>query len=476
MCAWTPRKRDRRLTPCPLSLFSDVDSVQLYSHQISGAIWLAERERACLFDEQGLGKTPTAIYATKLVRAKTVLIVAPSIVAWNWAAEFWDWGKRHAFVIDSSSVAEDSSYADVVVVTHSLILKDIVRATLLARDWDCIIIDEMHEFRSPGAMRTAVLYGDPNYTRHRSLVSCGRYVWPLSGTPLPNGLITELWTMFRALFPERILTEKTKKPLGYWSFAKKFASVYKGHFGRRATRAPKKRALIRDTFRGVWLRRLKKDHLELPEKTWTMLRLRPKTFSAELNGVLRAAESLRVDGDPIATLKAIEGSKELGDRYRQICGLAKIESVVDWVLHRVQTGLKCLIVMAWHKDIILGIASGLRQYGLRVDTVTGSSTARKKRDVTEAFQNGKIDFIVSNIKAGGQGVTWTRANEMLFVEMDYVPGNNAQAADRIHRVGQGETCTYRVVSIAGTIDDEILKTLRAKTAECHALLDEESDT
>ena len=67
----------------------------LYTHQRTGADWLACRTRACLADDPGLGKTITAVVAADRARAHRMLVVAPTCVIWNWRREIEKWrGKK----------------------------------------------------------------------------------------------------------------------------------------------------------------------------------------------------------------------------------------------------------------------------------------------------------------------------------------------------------------------------------------------
>jgi SNF2 family DNA or RNA helicase len=96
--------------------------------------------------------------------------------------------------------------------------------------------------------------------------------------------------------------------------------------------------------------------------------------------------------------------------------------------------------------------------------LAGDMTGKARADAVFDFQqDGGPRVIVCNIVAGGTGVTLTAASEAVFVELSWVPGENAQAADRIHRIGQGRKTRVRFLALAGTCDEAITATLRTKT-------------
>jgi SWI/SNF-related matrix-associated actin-dependent regulator 1 of chromatin subfamily A len=50
--------------------------------------------------------------------------------------------------------------------------------------------------------------------------------------------------------------------------------------------------------------------------------------------------------------------------------------------------------------------------------------------------NPDIMVFIGNIKAAGVGITLTASRTLIFNDFDYVPGNNNQMSDRIHRLTQ----------------------------------------
>jgi SWI/SNF-related matrix-associated actin-dependent regulator of chromatin subfamily A member 5 len=62
-------------------------------------------------------------------------------------------------------------------------------------------------------------------------------------------------------------------------------------------------------------------------------------------------------------------------------------------------------------------------------------------------------------------VTLTASSEVSFLEQDWVPGNNLQAAMRTHRIGQDRPVRVRVFSLAGSCDEQVQDVLTRKTTE-----------
>ena len=65
----------------------------------------------------------------------------------------------------------------------------------------------------------------------------------------------------------------------------------------------------------------------------------------------------------------------------------------------------------------------------------------------------------------------TAASDLLFVESSWVPAENEQAAQRIHRIGQSEPCLVRFAMLAGSIDEQIQRAVARKMESITKVVD-----
>ena len=431
----------------------------LYPHQSAAVSWLINRPRALLFDEQGLGKTITAIAAADAVGAKKVLVVCPTVVLWNWRREFETWSPtRRIQVIDSGPTTFDDS-ADVVIVTHGLLIRPYIHAQIVARWWDQTILDEGHMFRNPDAKRVRAFYG--RHGRHdETVVSASGSVVILTGTPMPNNA-SELWTHLHGLFPDSI-KGKDSKPMSFAAFRSHYCLSRPTPYGLKIT-GNRNIHELRLMLTPVALRRLKKDVLDLPAIRFETITLRPKQVPWEIAELATEVGALLDDGATADEgFAALRASTEFA-RFRRLCGMAKTDPVIDLLRAELAFGaLTKVVVFAHHVAVVDGIAHGLAEYNPVV--ITGATPPATRATLVDEFQNDPdIRVAVLNIVAGGTGITLTAAADVVFAEMSFVPGENAQAADRCHRIGQTERVRVRCVALAGTIDENIVEVLRTKT-------------
>lgn len=440
----------------------------MYPHQIEGARWLAERRVALLADDPGLGKTFTALAATLQLppseTAQRVLVLCPTVVLFNWQAEVHRWLPGFDAQVVTHGKAQIEPDADVVIVPHGLLLTPWIRSQLLKTAWDAVIVDEAHAFKSVEAKRTAALYH-----AQAGIVKSAKRVWLLTGTPCPNHA-GELYTHLRGLDWKRLVVEVGKPPLEYWEFVDRYCRSRETPYGVQIVgNRPEKLPELKRALDGFVLRRKKADVLkDLPPIRFEMVHLRPldldaatAALDAELSPHVRQALSERDVESTLEYFNAVKGEAGF-TRFRRLCGLAKAGPVAELLERELEDGaLEKVVVFAHHKDVVEKTADGLGRFGVR--TITGATAPADRAANVAAFQtSGRVRVMVSNIVAGGVGVTLNAASEVMFAEQSWVPGENAQAANRCHRIGQAKRVRVRFAALAGTLDAVIAQALRRK--------------
>lgn len=445
--------------------------MQLFPHQATGVDWLAARGHAGLFDEPGLGKTAVAICAADR-KGGRMLVAAPAVAVWNWAREIklWSPGRRVQVVTEGS--AELDAAADAVVVTHGMLIRPGVAMQLIACDWRVGVLDEAHHFRSPDAKRTRAFYGVPGRPRLPSVLQRVANCWPLTGTPIPNNP-TELWTMLSALAPERLATTIGGAPMRWHQFRARFCELAPSGYGDGWKVVGLRNGVeLRERLRGFALRRRKSDHLNLPPIRWGVVSLQADEAALKaMRDALSPELTRRIE---LATPEQVLGilrEEEQFSRFRRLCGLAKIAPTVELLLEELNGGLDRVVVFAHHTAVLDGIVAGIRAAGgITVEKLDGSTSPTKRQRLVDTFQAGQLRVLVCQLTAGGVAITLTSAHNVILVEQSFVPGDNVQAADRLHRIGQTMPVLVRMISLTGSIDELLVEILARKTAMIREVL------
>jgi len=136
---------------------------------------------------------------------------------------------------------------------------------------------------------------------------------------------------------------------------------------------------------------------------------------------------------------------------------------------------KAIIWATWTMDI-RSIADALRdRYGVQaVSKLHGETPDSERQQIVEDFQNrrSELRFLVGHPRTGGYGLTLTAASTVIYYSNSYDLELRVQSEDRAHRIGQTNKVTYVDLIVPGTIDEKIVKSLRAKINVADEILGE----
>lgn len=425
----------------------------LFPYQVEGALFLAQRGRALLADEPGLGKTAQAIAACDSLDARKVRVICPASVVDNWKREFMRF---------QNMPREMYSWGDKAWATRPFV--NVCSYDRAAREAaampavDVLILDEAHYLKNPKAKRTKAVFG-PKCDGTGGLVERAKHVFLLTGTPAPNNP-AELWPMLRAVMPGAIDTNG--RPASYWGFVERYCRTVDNGFGIKIV-GGKNLDKLKANLQPYVLRRKKTEVLkDLPPIRFDTLPLSSESALRALRGYGQEIDLIR----KALERKGADGLAEIATHVaslRRVIGLSKVGPVVDWVTEWLEAGGEKIVLFAYHRDVLAQMQDAFASQAV---TVTGSTASEDRQGAVDAFQNDpNTRIFLGQITAAGTGVTLTAASDLLFVESSWVPAENEQAAMRIHRIGQKNACLVRFASLVGSLDEDIQRACMRKAAD-----------
>lgn len=296
-----------------------------------------------------------------------------------------------------------------------------------------------------------------NYKTSRSkkvsqIALIARRVWFLTGTPLMNRP-TDLYG---------VLCSGNMNVLGSWSKFLQLFNGMKGPFGGYEFGLPEPE--VPERMKRVMIRRLKTEVLkELPPKTYKDIEV--NNLNKELKKTLdKIAEDAIVDGDLITN--NLPNFTEFS-KIRAKLAESRIPAMIEIAESYEETETP-LVIFSAHKKPIKELA---KREGWK--TITGDTSAEERFRIVEDFQSGNLKGVGCTIQAGGVGLTLTLASHALFVDLDWTPGLNIQAEDRIARIGQTATAVLimRMVS-SHPLDIHMHQLIALKTEIAQKALEE----
>jgi SWI/SNF-related matrix-associated actin-dependent regulator 1 of chromatin subfamily A len=165
---------------------------------------------------------------------------------------------------------------------------------------------------------------------------------------------------------------------------------------------------------------------------------------------------------PVITAAAGETDLHLAS-YRRLLGVHKIPLVLSFIKSVLEDSPECALVFCQHREVAAALVEGLQDF--RPLLIVGDTPTSERQRVVDNFQNphSLCRVLIGNIQAMGVGFTLTRATRVIFAEFSYVPGENTQAADRAHRIGQKKSVVVNYCVYKNSLDRYILSALQKKS-------------
>lgn len=443
---------------------------QLRPYQLRGLSWLAYLERlgfgACLADDMGLGKTIQVIAgilydAATSPAAGPTLLVAPTSVVGNWRRETGRFAPSLKAVIHHGpgrprtpdGLREAIAGADMVVVSFGVARLD--AKILRGVPWRRLVVDEAQNIKNPSAAVTKAIRG----------IKASRRV-ALTGTPVENRL-TDLWSLFSVLNP------------GYLGTITAFRKTIERPIMRKGDEATAQR--LRRMVRPFILRRMKTDKAiikDLPEKVEQLAYCNLTPEQASLYAaVLKDLESRLDEKSGVERLGLVLSTLT---RLKQICNhpaqflqdgsdftesrshkLARTCAMLD----EIEAEGESALVFTQFTEIGKSLEALFRKrYASAVYYLHGGTSRTRREHLVEEFQNpnSPAAIFVLSLKAGGTGLTLTRANHVIHFDRWWNPAVENQATDRAYRIGQSKRVLVHKMVTMGTLEERIDELIESK--------------
>lgn len=132
------------------------------------------------------------------------------------------------------------------------------------------------------------------------------------------------------------------------------------------------------------------------------------------------------------------------------------ETLVDELL---EDGEKVIIACAFDKELY----TLQEYYGDKCVIYNGKMSAKQKDRAQDAFMNDPaIKVFIGNIEAAGVGLTLTSSRYVVFNNMSFVPSDNDQMMDRVHRLSQSNDVEIIFQIFSDTIYEHIWDVVMSK--------------
>ena len=183
----------------------------------------------------------------------------------------------------------------------------------------------------------------------------------------------------------------------------------------------------------IYLRRVKEDIPGIVNKTCHELfyDLTPAQ-KREYERLWDEYEKNRLEIDPDSEI-----NKDLieGGVYRRYLSNQMVPHTIELANELIEDGRKVVIGCCYDEELY----TLQEHFGNKCVVYNGKMTAKQKDAAKDKFmEDPNTKIMVCNIMAAGVGLSLTAANALIFNNMSFVPGDNLQFSDRVHRLSSTE--------------------------------------
>jgi SNF2 family DNA or RNA helicase len=423
-----------------------------FDHQKTTSSFLTLNKKAFCFNEQGTGKTASAIWAADFLLKQgvinKVLIICPlSIMDSAWRADLFTFAMHRS--VDIAHGAKDkrrkiiSGDSDFVIINYDGV--EIVEDHIQMAEYDLIIVDEATHYKNANSKRWKVL---------NRIIKPDTWVWMMTGTPAAQSPLDAfgLAKMINPLAVPRSFSafrEMVMYKVTQFKWVPKDNAVNKVHAALQPA-----------------IRYTKEQCLDLPEMTYAKREIELTTQQNKYYKAIRSHMLTMAAGEQVTSPNAAVTMNKL---LQISCGAVYADSgeTVEFdiknrykVLKEVidETSQKVLIFVPF-KHVIDILSEKLFKDKISNGIIRGDVSVSKRTQLFKEFQDTDDPrVLIIQPQAAAHGVTLTAANTIVWWGPVASLETYAQANARVHRSGQKHPCT--VVQLQGSpVEKRVYKLL-----------------
>lgn len=430
------------------------------AHQETTAEFLTMHRKAFCFNEQGTGKTASAIWAADFLmqqkKVRRALVVCPiSIMDSAWRADLFTFAMHRSVNIAHGSADKRRKIinggSEFIIINYDGL--GIVEDEVRNGGFDLIIVDEASHYKNAQSKRWKTL---------NRLVTPDTWLWLMTGTPAAQSP-TDAFGLAKLVSPQNV---------------PKFYGAFRDMVQHKVTqfRWENKPTAVETVHRVLQpaVRFSKDECLDLPDLMYTSRHV-PMTKQQEVyykkfkkdlmmeaagaevtaaNAAVKMNKLLQISAGAVYTDDGDTLEFDIGNRYKVL------KEVID------ETTKKVLVFVPF-KSTIRMLADTLRDDGITTEVISGDVSAGARTDIFNRFQTTPDPrVLVIQPQAAAHGVTLTAANTVVWWAPTSSLETYAQANARIHRSGQTSKCT--VVHLESAPVERRLYDMLAKRIDIHA--------
>ena len=430
-----------------------------FSHQRTTSSFFTLNRRSFCFNEQGTGKTASAIWASDFLmkqgRINRVLIICPlSIMDSAWRTDLFDFVPHRSVDIAYGSAKKRKEIikngAEYVIINYDGI--EIVFSEIANGGFDLIIADEATHYKNAQTKRWKAL---------NRLVTPSTWLWMMTGTPAAQSPL-DAFGLAKLVNPNSV---------------PRFFSSFRDQVMYKITNfkwVPKEDATDR-VFNALQpaIRFTKDQCMDLPAMTYVKRKVELTRQQKAYYDELKSKMVIDMGGERVTSINAAVNMNKLLQISAGAIYTDEGEALEFDIKHRykvlrevIDESSKKVLVFVPFKHVIDVLTAKLCKDGITTEIIRGDVSAPKRTEIFRRFQKtSDPKVLVIQPQAAAHGVTLTAANTVVWWGPTSSLETYAQANARVHRAGQDHKCT--VVQLEGSYIEKRVYSLLDNRIDVH---------
>lgn len=422
--------------------------IELYRHQKVALSYLRSNDAFALYMEPGTGKTLVVLFRIldllKTEQIDNALIIAPKSALGAWDRDIEKFDKP----------ARDLLSNAIKLINYESVWRKGDKSPYF-KAWGCVVLDEAHAIKNRTSKQAAFAL---------KLATMSRYRYLLTGTPISNGKLEDIWSQLAFMYPYiergRVYSSIFKEKIGggsYYNFLDRYAILNRYYRPSSYINVKELQKIINEHSYRV----LKSECLDLPEKLpdeIVNVELQDKALYKRLVTQSAIVEYEVLAENPLSRM--IKLRQMASGHIKTENGIIEVKNekleILKELIERYDSNKK-LVIFAEFKYSIASISKMLNKAKIKHIILDGD---QKDKKIWRKFQTDEsIRIIIVQYKSGNAGVDLFASDTIIYYEPTIKSDYLTQSRDRIHRSGQTNKCSYVHLITKGTIESDIYRAL-----------------
>ena len=430
-----------------------------FDHQKKTSAFFTMNRKSFCFNEQGTGKTASAIWAAdylmKQGKINRVLVICPlSIMDSAWREDLFTFAPHRSVDIAHGASKKRKAIleqgAEFVIINYDGV--EIVSKEIAEGGFDLIVVDEATHYKNTQSQRWKTL---------RRLVKDDTWLWMMTGTPAAQSPL-DAYGLAKMVNPDAV---------------PRFFGSFRDMVMRKITQfrwivKPEATDLVFNVLQPA-IRFTKEECLDLPDMTYVKRKVELTRQQKKYYDLLKKKLVMTVGGDEVTAINAAVVMNKLLQISAGAVYTDEGDTLEFDIKHRYkvlrevidESSQKVLIFVPFKHTIDI-LTDKLRNDGITTEVIRGDVPVTRRTDIFKRFQTtNEPRVLVIQPQSAAHGVTLTAANTVVWWGPTPSLETYAQANARVHRSGQKHPCT--VVQLQGSAVEQRVYSLLDNRIDVH---------